>query len=134
MGRPQLTEEQAAASHERRNALTRARMVSYRARLAEQRQAELRAILDARKYGIIYAPQGQAGEYSALAVNPYHGCGHQCLYCYVPDVIRITRAEFDKGALQRKGFTSYTSSLTGCGSRPQTTSRSSAPITTRLTC
>ena len=105
MGRPRLTQEQAAASHERRNALTRARMVSYRARLVEQRQAMLRATLEARKYGIIYAPQGQAGEYSALAVNPYHGCGHQCLYCYVPDVIRITRAEFDKGALQRKGFT-----------------------------
>ena len=26
---------------------------------------------------IIYAPAGQAGEYSALATNPYRGCGHQ---------------------------------------------------------
>src|SRR6516164_9080618 len=105
MGRPRFTEEQAKASHERRNALTRARMARYRQRLVDERQAEVRAKLEARKSGIIYSPLGQAGEYSALAVNPYHGCGHQCLYCYVPDVIRITRAEFDKGALQRKGFT-----------------------------
>jgi hypothetical protein len=27
---------------------------------------------------IIYAPTGQAGEYAALATNPYRGCGHQC--------------------------------------------------------
>jgi len=105
MSRPRLTEEQAAASHERRNALTAARMARYRQRLVEERQAPLRAELYARKYGHIYSPNGQAGEYSALATNPYHGCGHQCLYCYVPDVIRITRAEFDRGAAQRKGFT-----------------------------
>lgn len=30
---------------------------------------------------IIYAPRGQAGEYSKLATNPYRGCGHKCAYC-----------------------------------------------------
>jgi len=89
MSRLRLTEEQAAASHERRNALTAARMARYRQRLVEERQAPLRAELYARKYGHIYSPNGQAGEYSALATNPYHGCGHQC----------------DRGAAQRKGFT-----------------------------
>lgn len=52
----------------------------------------------------IYAPRGQAGEYSKLAANPYRGCGHSCLYCYVPDVIGITREEFDAGAKDRETF------------------------------
>jgi hypothetical protein len=47
---------------------------------------------------IIYAPAGQAGEYSALATNPYRGCGHGCVYCYVPRTIHMKREEFDKGA------------------------------------
>lgn len=29
----------------------------------------------------IYAPKGQAGEYSPLAANPYRGCAHKCSYC-----------------------------------------------------
>jgi DNA repair photolyase len=41
---------------------------------------------------IIYAPKGQAGEYSALACNPYRGCGHGCAYCYVPLVTKQPRA------------------------------------------
>ena len=53
---------------------------------------------------IIYAPRGQAGEYSKLATNPYRGCGHKCAYCYVPAVLRMTRAEFDAGAVDRPGF------------------------------
>lgn len=53
---------------------------------------------------IIYAPAGQAGEYSPLAVNPYRGCGHACAYCYVPQVIKMDRAEFDKGAVPKKDF------------------------------
>lgn len=53
---------------------------------------------------IIYAPRGQAGEYSALATNPYRGCGHKCAYCYVPKVLRMSRAEFDAGAVPRKDF------------------------------
>lgn len=53
---------------------------------------------------IIYAPRGQAGEYSKLAANPYRGCGHKCAYCYVPDVLRMPRPEFDAGAFPRDGF------------------------------
>ncbi|MGB9178987.1 MAG: radical SAM protein [Pyrinomonadaceae bacterium] len=53
---------------------------------------------------IIYAPQGQAGEYSKLATNPYRGCGHRCVYCYVPQAIHISREEFDRGAKERKVY------------------------------
>ena len=53
---------------------------------------------------IIYAPRGQAGEYAKLATNPYRGCGHKCAYCYVPKVLRISREEFDAGAVPRKNF------------------------------
>lgn len=53
---------------------------------------------------IIYAPRGQAGEYSKLATNPYRGCGHKCAYCYVPEVLRMSRPEFDAGATPRPGF------------------------------
>ena len=53
---------------------------------------------------IIYAPAGQAGEYSALASNPYRGCGHKCSYCYVPNVLRMPRPEFDEGAIPRPNF------------------------------
>jgi DNA repair photolyase len=52
----------------------------------------------------IYAPRGQAGEYAPLASNPYRGCGHSCKYCYVPDVLRMTRKEFDAGAVPRPDF------------------------------
>ncbi|SCK49295.1 DNA repair photolyase [Variovorax sp. HW608] len=52
----------------------------------------------------IYAPAGQAGEYSPLATNPYRGCGHGCAYCYVPKVLRMDRAEFDQGATLRPGY------------------------------
>ena len=55
---------------------------------------------------IIYAPKGQAGEYSALAANPYRGCGHKCAYCYVPGVLRMDRRDFDSGAMPRPGFLS----------------------------
>jgi DNA repair photolyase len=52
----------------------------------------------------IYAPAGQAGEYSPLATNPYRGCGHGCSYCYVPNVLRMPRQEFDAGAVPRPDF------------------------------
>jgi DNA repair photolyase len=52
----------------------------------------------------IYAPSGQAGEYAALAANPYRGCGHGCAYCYVPLVLKMSRKEFDAGATLRQGF------------------------------
>ena len=44
---------------------------------------------------MIYEPKGKAREYSPLAVNLYKGCGHGCAYCYVPNVIKVTRNEFD---------------------------------------
>jgi len=53
---------------------------------------------------IIYAPNGQAGEYAPLAANPYSGCGHGCVYCYVPAIIHMTRAEFDAGAVERDDY------------------------------
>jgi DNA repair photolyase len=53
---------------------------------------------------IIYAPKGQAGEFAALATNPYRGCGHQCLYCYVPKVTKQDRREFDAGAVPRRDY------------------------------
>lgn len=52
----------------------------------------------------IYAPKGQAGEYSALAANPYRGCSHGCKYCYVPLVIKMDRKEFDAGATPRPDY------------------------------
>lgn len=52
----------------------------------------------------IYAPRGQAGEYSPLAANPYRGCGHACAYCYVPLAIKIDRKLFNAGAVPRAGF------------------------------
>lgn len=52
----------------------------------------------------IYAPRGQAEEYSPLACNPYRGCGHKCVYCYVPLVTKQDRKEFDQGAVLRKDF------------------------------
>jgi DNA repair photolyase len=52
----------------------------------------------------IYAPAGQAGEYAALAANPYLGCGHGCAYCYVPLVLKMKRPEFDVGAVPRENF------------------------------
>lgn len=53
---------------------------------------------------IIYAPSGQALEYSELATNPYRGCGHKCAYCYVPNILRMNRKQFDSIALERAGF------------------------------
>jgi DNA repair photolyase len=53
---------------------------------------------------IIYAPAGQAGEYSALAANPYRGCGHECLYCYVPLAVHMPKADFHAGAVKRLDF------------------------------
>src|SRR3989304_4492407 len=52
----------------------------------------------------IWPPAGQAGEYSMLAANPYRGCGHKCVYCYVPLVLKMSRQEFDSGAIPRENF------------------------------
>lgn len=54
---------------------------------------------------IIYTPRGQAFEYSALACNPYSGCGHKCAYCYVPQALRMKdRHQFDAIATPRNNF------------------------------
>lgn len=53
---------------------------------------------------IIYAPKGQAGEYAKLSTNPFRGCGHKCVYCYVPKVLRMSRQEFDAAAIPRPDF------------------------------
>lgn len=60
--------------------------------------------ISVKNCSFIYAPRGQAGEYAALATNPYRGCGHKCSYCYVPRVLRMQRSEFDAGAIPRKDF------------------------------
>lgn len=53
------------------------------------------------KGDVIYSPKGQALEYSALACNPYRGCGHKCAYCYVPLVTKQPRLEFDAGGVTK---------------------------------
>ena len=42
----------------------------------------------------IYRPTGNAGEYAELACNLYQGCGHGCVYCYAPGVLRVKREDF----------------------------------------
>ena len=51
----------------------------------------------------IYEPRGKAKEYceeikgefySNLALNIYKGCPHNCIYCYVPSVLRKTKEDF----------------------------------------
>lgn len=53
---------------------------------------------------IIYAPSGQAGEYALLATNPYRGCDHGCTYCYVPQILRMSRHDFNNDVQPRKNF------------------------------
>src|SRR5262245_9427882 len=70
------------------------------------RKARAGAVLNPDGYSvkdckIIYAPAGQAGEYAKLACNHYRGCGHQCGYCWVPQVIHMSRADFDREALPK---------------------------------
>lgn len=53
---------------------------------------------------VIYRPSGEAGEYAPLATNPYKGCGHACVYCYVPGATHVKRPIFDAGAIPRAEF------------------------------
>jgi len=53
---------------------------------------------------VIYRPAGNAGEYAPLATNPWRGCGHGCLYCYVPNATHINREEFNAGAVLRDDY------------------------------
>jgi DNA repair photolyase len=50
---------------------------------------------------VIYRPGGNAGEYAPLATNPWKGCGHSCLYCYVPNATHIARDLFNEAAVFR---------------------------------
>jgi DNA repair photolyase len=52
------------------------------------------------KGSLIYPPKGKAGEYAELACNVYRGCDHLCSYCYVPDVLQMTQAQFRIPALR----------------------------------
>ena len=42
----------------------------------------------------IYKPQGRAAEYAPLAVNLYTGCGHGCVYCWAPQILRMEPVKF----------------------------------------
>ena len=44
----------------------------------------------------IYETRGRAKEFCELAMNHYSGCGHQCVYCYGPDVIHRERQDWYK--------------------------------------
>jgi DNA repair photolyase len=35
-----------------------------------------------KRLQVIYRPRGPAREYAELALNPYKGCTHRCVYCY----------------------------------------------------
>ena len=61
-------------------------------------------IVSTPKLDVIYQPSGQAGEYAPWATNHYDGCGHRCLYCYVPAIRHVTREAFDAGASERKNY------------------------------
>lgn len=52
----------------------------------------------------IYAPKGKALEYAELATNPYRGCGNGCVYCYVPNILRMKRPVFDSSAIVRPNY------------------------------
>jgi len=38
------------------------------------------------------------------SLNPYKGCAHQCLYCYVPSVLRITREQWSNKILIKENI------------------------------
>lgn len=48
------------------------------------------------KLQLLYQPAGRALEYGALACNLYRGCSHGCRYCYVPQVLHMSREEFHR--------------------------------------
>jgi DNA repair photolyase len=52
------------------------------------------------RLGVIYGPDGRAGEYArdGLAANLYKGCPHACVYCSAPATLRMTKADFHKCA------------------------------------
>ena len=55
----------------------------------------------------IYETKGRAREYCELAVNLYTGCGHRCIYCYVPDITHLDRLSFTHNSYPRKGILKF---------------------------
>lgn len=51
----------------------------------------------------IYRPLGEAGEYAEWAFNPFLGCTHGCLYCYGPNALHRSRADYHQPK-QREGI------------------------------
>lgn len=51
---------------------------------------------------VIYEPTGRALEYSLLALNPWgrSWCSHDCDYCYVPSMYRMSRAQWEAQPFQ----------------------------------
>jgi DNA repair photolyase len=43
----------------------------------------------------IYEPAGRAREYSPLALNYFKGCDHNCIYCYVPNMLCRFNANYN---------------------------------------
>ena len=56
------------------------------------------------KSALIYEPRGKAREYADLALNVYKGCDHACVYCYVPEVLRMSRSAFINPLTRGEGF------------------------------
>jgi len=56
---------------------------------------------------VIYQPRGRAKEFSPLAANLYRGCGHGCIYCYVPQTIKEKREIFATQPKPRKDVLKY---------------------------
>jgi DNA repair photolyase len=58
------------------------------------------------KLKVLYKPKGKAAEYAqnAYAANLYRGCGHGCVDCYAPAVIRLNREEFNGNPQPRQAI------------------------------
>ena len=67
-------------------------------------RAELRPDGTVKGANTIYRPKGRAGEYAELSLNLYRGCGHACAYCYVPQITKQKRSEFNQGAVVRNNI------------------------------
>lgn len=56
-------------------------------------------------YKVLYKPKGKAAEYcNGYAANLYRGCGHKCVYCYAPRVLRMNNSEFFNHPQPRKNI------------------------------
>jgi len=52
----------------------------------------------------IYEPIRKAREYSPLALNIFNGCDHGCSYCYVPNLMKRFRSEYNHCDLSIQSF------------------------------